>query len=280
MHSPSIPRGTSLEWADSLRTVAVPDPRTRKMDSFGYVASPRCTHMDRSVITSPFAGIDVSESFVTAAYQNHLRFRAPASDKLSRLQGLLDDPKFPNKASLACNSSVTSAVQQATTPRRTKNRSQLQDHEENNSDSPSSLQYTPSCMEHDKIFRKTSRPCSAPASRGTKHVPHTQTFSDPRADMFAADHDLAQSVWKTIGLNRRRSTEQTIERLFREWDVDGSNGISRQEFAKAIMKLRPITSASEIKSAFDEADLNKDGVIEKHEFTAWLDLKKLMRRTL
>jgi hypothetical protein len=236
--------------------------------------------MDRSVITSPFAGIDVSESFVTAAYQNHMRFRAPASDKMSRLQRLLDDPKFPSKASIACNSSVTSAVQQATTPRRTRNRSRLQEHEENSPVSLSSVQYTPSCMEEDKLLRKTSRPCSAPASRGTTHVPQPQTFSEPHTEMFATDRDLAQSVWKIIGLNRRRSTEQTIERLFCEWDVDGSNGISRQEFTKAIMKLRPITSASEIETAFDEADLNKDGVIEKREFTAWLDLKKLMRRTL
>jgi Ca2+-binding EF-hand superfamily protein len=93
--------------------------------------------------------------------------------------------------------------------------------------------------------------------------------------MFTVDQNLAQSIWKSLGLNRRRLTEQMVERLFREWDADGSKGISRKEFTHAVMRLRPITSPMEIKAAFNEADLNQDGVIEMNEFVAWFDLNRL-----
>lgn len=230
----------------------------------------------------------MNESFVTAAYQNHARSREPASDKLSSLQRLLDET--PSKASAARSSSVTSALR-----RPTRSRTQVQEHVERWSRqeqqspirpiSPRSAKYTPSFMEQDALVRKTSRPCSAPVSRersarnvlvgARTHTAQPPALLEPQAQMFTVDQNLAQSIWKSLGLNRRRLTEQMVERLFREWDTDGSNGISRKEFTHAVMRLRPITSPMEIKAAFDEADLNQDGVIEMNEFVAWFDLNRL-----
>lgn len=63
--------------------------------------------------------------------------------------------------------------------------------------------------------------------------------------------------------------EESIQKLFKEWDSDGSGTIEREELSAVMKKLCGL-SDEDIDTLIDEADQNKDGVIDYNEFLDWL----------
>jgi len=58
--------------------------------------------------------------------------------------------------------------------------------------------------------------------------------------------------------------------VFRQWDTDGSGSITRKELKKVMRSLMGRMSEEDIDVLMDEADTNRNGLIDLEEFTAWL----------
>eukprot|EP00928_Gymnodinium_smaydae_P062977 TRINITY_DN46690_c0_g1_i1.p1 TRINITY_DN46690_c0_g1~~TRINITY_DN46690_c0_g1_i1.p1 ORF type:complete len:485 (+),score=82.54 TRINITY_DN46690_c0_g1_i1:86-1540(+) len=69
---------------------------------------------------------------------------------------------------------------------------------------------------------------------------------------------------RLVDVRRLKMTE-----LFYEYDVDGSGTITKAELARALTMLGKM-NADDIEELMDEADRNKDGVIDIEEFLSWL----------
>jgi Ca2+-binding EF-hand superfamily protein len=63
---------------------------------------------------------------------------------------------------------------------------------------------------------------------------------------------------------------ETIRTVFREWDTDGSQTISRDELEVVMKQLCGHFSPADIEMLMNEADTNGNGVIDIDEFVTWL----------
>jgi len=75
---------------------------------------------------------------------------------------------------------------------------------------------------------------------------------------------------ETAKLERERLAERELIRgIFKEWDRDGNGTISREELTNVMRSFGHMTDA-DIDILMEEADRNKDGIIEYAEFVEWL----------
>eukprot|EP00440_Ansanella_granifera_P019479 gb/GFBE01021159.1/.p1 GENE.gb/GFBE01021159.1/~~gb/GFBE01021159.1/.p1 ORF type:complete len:495 (+),score=109.41 gb/GFBE01021159.1/:1-1485(+) len=75
-------------------------------------------------------------------------------------------------------------------------------------------------------------------------------------------------------LELRLPEVERLKSIFDMFDVDGSGGIDKQEFAAVVMKLMQITDSSDLLPSvltryWREADINNDGAICFEEFLGW-----------
>ena len=63
-----------------------------------------------------------------------------------------------------------------------------------------------------------------------------------------------------------RSSSQTLDQIFREFDSDGNGSISEVEFRNAIRKLNLGLTSREIDKLMLRIDSNSDGKIDYNEF--------------
>lgn len=61
-----------------------------------------------------------------------------------------------------------------------------------------------------------------------------------------------------------------VQGIFRRWDADGDGTISEQDLFKVLQVLDHRFTMEGVRKLFCAADVNKDGVIDWKEFTAWL----------
>jgi len=61
-----------------------------------------------------------------------------------------------------------------------------------------------------------------------------------------------------------------VKEAFQNWDKDGSGGISEEELATVMKELNPDFTDLKIKLLFDNADKNRDGMIDFNEFLAFV----------
>mmetsp|Transcript_129427 Transcript_129427/g.414855 ORF Transcript_129427/g.414855 Transcript_129427/m.414855 type:complete len:174 (-) Transcript_129427:80-601(-) len=67
--------------------------------------------------------------------------------------------------------------------------------------------------------------------------------------------------------------EEDVEKIvgvFKKWDTDGDGVISLEELERVLIILNPSFTKKDLMMIFKQADANKDGKIDYHEFTAWL----------
>lgn len=64
------------------------------------------------------------------------------------------------------------------------------------------------------------------------------------------------------------SKKDQVMAAFKAWDTDGNGTISEDELKGALTKLG--MNDEEVKTCFEQADLNKDGVVDYDEFITWV----------
>jgi len=61
-----------------------------------------------------------------------------------------------------------------------------------------------------------------------------------------------------------------VQQIFKDWDTDGSGGISEDEMMSVMMELDPSFTEKQVKDLFSRADANQDGMIDIEEFFTFL----------
>lgn len=73
------------------------------------------------------------------------------------------------------------------------------------------------------------------------------------------------------GLHGARSPdEQTVQNTFAKWDVNCDGKISERELLTVLRKVDPKIRDKDVRTLFEKADCNGDGLIDYQEFVAWL----------
>lgn len=96
----------------------------------------------------------------------------------------------------------------------------------------------------------------------------------PKAEARAgtSSGDVAGSVRTFVGVDEtapRRHDERLAE-CFRQWDLNSSGTISVHELMRVMEAIGVSLPPSGLQAIFSAIDLNQDGVIDYHEFVAWL----------
>mmetsp|Transcript_63011 Transcript_63011/g.119861 ORF Transcript_63011/g.119861 Transcript_63011/m.119861 type:complete len:374 (-) Transcript_63011:148-1269(-) len=101
------------------------------------------------------------------------------------------------------------------------------------------------------------------------------------------DHSLPEGVhkWQCFDTKTGRhcsralvlSTEYAarIINIFQKWDLDKDGVISREEL-EVVLKACGFVEAEDITRLWEQADANKDGVIDYREFVAWTYMRELI----
>jgi len=92
----------------------------------------------------------------------------------------------------------------------------------------------------------------------------------PGARATIVSQSSSSTTWEVDILEKLRqiirSSSQSFEDIFREFDSDGNGSISQVEFRNAIRKLNLGLTSREIDKVMLRIDTNQDGKIDYHEF--------------
>eukprot|EP00747_Dinoflagellata_sp_TGD_P222290 gnl/TRDRNA2_/TRDRNA2_94009_c0_seq1.p2 gnl/TRDRNA2_/TRDRNA2_94009_c0~~gnl/TRDRNA2_/TRDRNA2_94009_c0_seq1.p2 ORF type:complete len:144 (-),score=38.54 gnl/TRDRNA2_/TRDRNA2_94009_c0_seq1:103-534(-) len=125
---------------------------------------------------------------------------------------------------------------------------------------------------------------AAKARKSQANSGPTQPAAKPTARkslMEADDASMGRRIAGAVGFDipaggkaqtpaQLRQVNRQLNQVFQEWDVDGSGCISKAELCQVIRILDPSVSTAQLEKMFSQADADKDGFIDYHEFCDWL----------
>mmetsp|Transcript_38537 Transcript_38537/g.27897 ORF Transcript_38537/g.27897 Transcript_38537/m.27897 type:complete len:136 (+) Transcript_38537:1129-1536(+) len=101
-----------------------------------------------------------------------------------------------------------------------------------------------------------------------------EQINEIMANMGYANHNFihyTEFLAATIHIDSSTISSNRRDAIFKIFDVDGENGISRKGFVKAFNKIGRIISDKEVQEIFDKFDKDKDQVISREEWRKVVD---------